>query len=207
MTRAVERRPVNPSVATKNFLQAQGTGGTLSIANDMMQDALAGLESILSRALSRAVSDINAELRKGFKELRVSLAQHRSNALLTPGAGQSGQGQPALRVSGPLGPGVAGVVAGGVGAGGVGVGDLLADPVFAGMVSEVFGFARMPDFEASVAAMSPEDIDDVLAGADQYDEAAEEALVAVTPEEEPQGTGDRLLDLVIQAASAGILSE
>ena len=74
MTRAVERRPPNPTTATAKFLKDHGTGGTLAIATDMMQDALAGLESILSQALSRAVSDINAELRKGFKELRVSLA-------------------------------------------------------------------------------------------------------------------------------------
>jgi hypothetical protein len=46
----------------------------------------------------------------------------------------------------------------------------------------------MPDFEASVAAMSPEDIADVLAGADQYDEVAEEAPVAAALEEEPMGT-------------------
>ena len=166
MTRAVERRPVNPSVATKNFLKAQGTGGTLSIATDMMQDALAGLESILSRALSRAVSDINAELRKGFKELRVSLAQHRSDALLIPGAGQSGQGQPTLRVSGPPVSSIGGVVASGVSAGGVSVGDLLAGPRFAGTVPKVFRFAHMPDFKALVAAMSLADIADVLASAD-----------------------------------------
>ena len=69
-------------------------------------------------------------------------------------------------MSGPFGPGISGVVAGGVGADGVGVGDLLADPSFAGTVSKVFRFAHMPDFEASVAAMSPVDIADVLAGAD-----------------------------------------
>ena len=61
---------------------------------------------------------------------------------------------------------IGGVVASGVGAGGVGVGDLLADPRFAETVSKVFGFVHMPDFEASVAAMSPADIADVLAGAD-----------------------------------------
>ena len=115
-------------------------------------------------------------------------------------------------MSGPPGSGIAGVVASGVGAGGVsaggvGVGDLLADPGFAGTVSEVFGFAHMPDFEASVAAMSPEDIADVLAGADQYDEAAEEAPVAAALKEEPRGTGSQLLDLFIEAANAGILSE
>ena len=54
----------------------------------------------------------------------------------------------------------------GVGVGGVSAGDLLADPRFAGTVSKVFGFAHMLDFEASVAAMSPADIADVLAGAD-----------------------------------------
>ena len=48
VTRAVERRPVNPSTATAKFLKEHGAGGTLSIATDMMQDALAGLESILS---------------------------------------------------------------------------------------------------------------------------------------------------------------
>jgi len=88
-------------------------------------------------------------------------------------------------VSGPLGPSVASVVASGVGVGGVGVGDLLADPSFAGMVSKVFRFAHMLDFEASMAAMSLEDINDVLASANQYDEAAKEALAAATLEEEP----------------------
>jgi hypothetical protein len=68
-------------------------------------------------------------------------------------------------VSGPLGPSVARVVAGGVSVGGVGVGDLLADPIFAGIVSKVFRFARMLDFKASMAAMSLEDINDVLTSA------------------------------------------
>ena len=96
---------------------------------------------------------------------------------------------------------------GGVGVGGVGAGDLLANPRFAGTVSEVFGFAHMPDFEASVAAMSPEDIADVLAGADQYDEATEEAPVAAALEEESEGTSSRLLNLFIDAAHARILSK
>ena len=74
-------------------------------------------------------------------------------------------------MSGPPGSGIAGVVASGVGAGGVGVGgvsagDLLAGPRFTGTVSKVFRFAHMPDFEASVAAMSLADIADVLASAD-----------------------------------------
>jgi len=63
-------------------------------------------------------------------------------------------------VSGPLGPSVARVVASGVS-----VGDLLANPIFIGMVSKVFRFARMLDFKASVAAMSLEDINDVLTNA------------------------------------------
>lgn len=105
-------------------------------------------------------------------------------------------------MSGPSGSGISGVVAGGVGAG-----DLLADPDFAGMVSEVLGFAHMPDFEASVAAMSPDDLEDVLAGADQYDEATEEAPVVAALEEEPRGTGSHLLGLFMNAANAGILSE
>jgi len=105
-------------------------------------------------------------------------------------------------VSGPLGSGIGGVVASGVS-----VSDLLAEPGFAGTASEVFGFAHMPDFEASVAAMSPEDIADVLASADQYDEAAEEVPVAAALEEEPRGTGSRLLDLFVEAANARILSK
>ena len=74
MTRAVKRRPINPSTTIAKFLKEHSTSGTLLITTDIMQDALAGLESILSQALSRAVLDINAELRKGFTELRISLA-------------------------------------------------------------------------------------------------------------------------------------
>jgi len=69
-------------------------------------------------------------------------------------------------VSGPLGSSISSVVASGVGVGGVGVSDLLAEPSFAGTASKVFRFAHMLDFEASVAAMSLEDIADVLASAD-----------------------------------------
>ena len=63
-------------------------------------------------------------------------------------------------MSGPLGSSISGVVASGVG-----VSDLLAEPSFVGTASKVFRFAHMLDFKASMAAMSLEDIADVLASA------------------------------------------
>lgn len=74
MTRAVERRAPNPTAANIRFLKAHGTSAALAIANDMMHDGLASLESIISRSITGAVSDIWGELRHGFRELRVSLA-------------------------------------------------------------------------------------------------------------------------------------
>ena len=68
-------------------------------------------------------------------------------------------------MSGPLGSSISGVVTSGVSIGRVSVSDLLADPSFAGTVSKVFRFAHMLDFKASIAAMSLEDIMDVLASA------------------------------------------
>jgi len=65
----------------------------------------------------------------------------------------------------------------------------------------------MLDFKASVAAMSLEDIADVLASANQYDEAAREVLVAAALEEEPRGISSQLLNLFVEAANARILSK
>jgi len=68
-------------------------------------------------------------------------------------------------VSSPLGSSISSVVASGVSVGGVSVSDLLAEPSFVGTASKVFRFAHMLDFKASVAAMSLEDIADVLTSA------------------------------------------
>jgi hypothetical protein len=64
------------------------------------------------------------------------------------------------------------------------------------MLSKVYSFVGMLDFEAAVAAMPPADLDAVLASTEQYEEAAEEVMAGVEPEEVPEGSGNRLLDLV-----------
>jgi len=80
------------------------------------------------------------------------------------------------------------------GVGSVGASSVLVNA--SAMLSKVYGFVGMLDFKAAVAAMSPADLDAVLASAKQYDEATEEAMPSVELEEVSKGSSDRLLDLI-----------